>query len=117
MFATLASVSRSFAAVAMTVAILAIAGCGDDHAGHDHGDHGAAAGDHGAAAAAAADYPLDTCVVSGEKLGSMGDPVVVQHDGVEVKLCCQGCVKTFNKDPEKYVAKVKAAAAQAADKE
>jgi len=52
-------------------------------------------------------YPLDTCVVSGEKLGSMGEPVVVTHNGTEVKLCCKGCIKKFEAEPEKFVAKLK----------
>ncbi len=36
-------------------------------------------------------YPLDTCVVEDEKLGSMGDPYVFVHEGQELKLCCKGC--------------------------
>lgn len=52
-------------------------------------------------------YPLDTCVVSGEKLGKMGDPVVIQHEGQEVRFCCAGCVGQFYKDPEKYLAKIR----------
>lgn len=51
---------------------------------------------------AAADYPLTTCVVSGEKLGSMGEPVVVEHNGTKVKLCCDQCIDKFNSDPAKY---------------
>ena len=49
-------------------------------------------------------YPLDTCIVSGEALGSMGDAVVKIHDGREVKFCCAGCIKKFDKDPAKYIA-------------
>ena len=51
-------------------------------------------------------YTLTTCPVSGEALGSMGDPIVVEHEGREVKLCCKGCVKKFNADPAKFVAAV-----------
>lgn len=51
-------------------------------------------------------YPLDTCVVSGEKLGSMGDPVVLKHEGREVRLCCAGCVAKFKQDPAKYLKKL-----------
>jgi hypothetical protein len=55
-------------------------------------------------------YVAGTCVVSGEKLGSMGDPYVyvykdpkVPNDpGREVKLCCDGCLADFKKDPAKY---------------
>jgi YHS domain-containing protein len=48
-------------------------------------------------------YPLDKCIVSGEKLGEMGKPVVLVHAGQEMKFCCKDCVKKFNKDPEKYI--------------
>jgi hypothetical protein len=49
-------------------------------------------------------YPLDTCVVSGEKLGGdMGDPVILQYQGQEVRFCCPACKKIFLKDPEKYL--------------
>ena len=51
-------------------------------------------------------YPLDTCIVSGEKLGEMGKPHVIQHNGQEIKFCCKDCVKEFNKDPDKYLKKL-----------
>ncbi len=35
-------------------------------------------------------YTLDTCPVSGEKLGSMGDPSVKMYDGREVRFCGGG---------------------------
>ena len=54
-------------------------------------------------------YPLKTCVVSDEKLGSMGDPYVFTHEGQEVKLCCKSCLKDFKKDSAKYMAKIEAA--------
>jgi hypothetical protein len=57
-------------------------------------------------AVAANSYPLSTCVVSGEALGSMGQPIVIDHEGVEVRLCCKGCVKRFNADPAKYLEKL-----------
>jgi YHS domain-containing protein len=62
------------------------------------------------AAAAKEDYPLTTCVVSGEKLGEMGDPYVLQYEGKTVKFCCKDCVKKFKKDPAKYLAKIEEAA-------
>ena len=72
---------------------------------HDHSTH-----DHGASSAGAAKaYPLQTCVVSGEKLGSMGEPVVFIHEGQEVKLCCKNCRPDFDKEPAKYVKKIAAA--------
>lgn len=43
-------------------------------------------------------YTLDTCATSGEKLGEMGEPVVKEYKGQEIKFCCKGCVKKFEKD-------------------
>ena len=48
-------------------------------------------------------YTLKTCIISGDKLGEMGDPYVYAYKGREIKFCCKGCLKDFNKDPEKYV--------------
>lgn len=73
------------------------------------------------AADTAADYPLNTCVVSGEDLGSMGDAYDYIHK-VEgqpdrlVRMCCEGCVKKFKKDPAKYLARIDAAKTNAAAK-
>ena len=47
-----------------------------------------------------------TCPVSGEALGSMGTPIKVSGAGRTVFLCCEGCRKTFEKDPAKYVEKL-----------
>jgi len=54
-------------------------------------------------------YPLTTCVVSGEKLGGMGKPYVFIYEGTEVELCCSHCKPNFEKDPAKYIEKIKAA--------
>jgi len=54
-------------------------------------------------------YPLTTCVVSGEKLGEMGEPHVIVHEGTTVKFCCKSCLKDFNEDPAKYIAMIKEA--------
>jgi hypothetical protein len=48
--------------------------------------------------------PFDSCIVSGEQLGSMGDAIVQAHEGREVRFCCTGCIKTFTKDPAKHLA-------------
>jgi hypothetical protein len=48
-------------------------------------------------------YPLETCLVSGEKLGGMGDPYVHTYQDREIKFCCKSCLKTFNKDTAKYL--------------
>ena len=56
-------------------------------------------------------YPLDYCIISGEKLGEMGDPVVREYEGREVKFCCKMCIGKFEKDPSKYFAQIDSAAA------
>lgn len=52
------------------------------------------------------EYPLKTCVVTDEKLGSMGKPHVIKHEGKEVQFCCKGCKKDFKKEPAKYLKKI-----------
>ena len=54
----------------------------------------------------ASDYPLDTCVVSGKKLGDMGAPVIVQVKGREVRLCCPGCKSKLEANPDEYLKKL-----------
>lgn len=59
-------------------------------------------------------YPLETCVVSGEKLGEGGmKTYTFTHEGQEVKLCCKSCMKDFKKDPAKYMKKIQEAEAKA----
>lgn len=43
-------------------------------------------------------YALDTCPITGKKLGSMGDPLVKMYEGREVRYCCAGCPGRFEKD-------------------
>ncbi len=51
-------------------------------------------------------YPLETCAVSGEALGSMGEPI--DHvDGTKlVRFCCAGCVRAYQKDSTQAMAAV-----------
>ncbi len=58
-------------------------------------------------------YPLNTCVVLGGELGSMGDPVEHIYGNRLVRFCCAGCLPAFEKDPASYMAKVDAAYADA----
>ena len=62
-----------------------------------------------AATSAGADgdpYTLSTCPVLGQELGSMGDTVVAEYDGREVRFCCDGCVSSFEDDQETYWAEI-----------
>ncbi len=66
-------------------------------------------------AKARASYPLKTCLVSDEALGSMGEAapyihrVAGQPDRV-VFVCCDGCIDDFKATPAKFLAKIDAAA-------
>jgi hypothetical protein len=54
-------------------------------------------------------YPLTTCVVSHDSLGGMGETVDAMYDGRLIRFCCKGCVKSFNKNPEKYLKEIDSA--------
>lgn len=64
---------------------------------------------------ARANYPLDVCLTSDEKLGSMGKSpeyiyrVAGQPDRLVI-FCCDGCEEDFMKAPAKYLAKIDQAA-------
>ena len=48
-------------------------------------------------------YPLNVCLVTDNKLGSMGDPVRIVHREQEIKFCCKACIKKFRREPAKYL--------------
>ena len=85
-----------------------VSGCGHDHDNHDHGAHDSdtSAPAAGTEVTAAKPYLLDFCVVSNEKLGSMGKPKRIVYEGQEIKLCCGGCEKDFRKDPAKFLKQI-----------
>ena len=45
-----------------------------------------------------------TCPVGGGDLGSMGTPKIVEVKGQKVFICCDGCRKAVEEDPDKYLA-------------
>jgi len=54
--------------------------------------------------AAVKPYPLDYCLVSGDKIGGdMGKPIVIVYHGQEFKFCCKDCPPDFKKNPDKYM--------------
>lgn len=90
----------------------------DNHEQHNHGDHD----DHsnktdmekmkkGLAKLSeedrAAAMKQHICPVSGEMLGTMGTPSKVALDKQDVWICCDGCKKDLQADPDKYLAKLK----------
>lgn len=52
------------------------------------------------------DYPADTCPVTGEKLGGMGEPYDYVFAGRLVRFCCGGCIDGFNSNPTAALAAV-----------
>ena len=53
-------------------------------------------------------FLIDTCLVSGEKLGADASmkPYTFDYKGQEIKLCCKNCLKDFKKDPATYLKKL-----------
>ncbi|MBX3743866.1 MAG: hypothetical protein KF833_01025 [Verrucomicrobiae bacterium] len=108
----------------VVVTAVVVSGCGGgDGADEESSGAGAGAGAYGAPAAAVAAtgliesptaeqlaaaraYPLDTCIVAGEKLGSMGDPIVMVYGQQQIKFCCKGCIDDFKDNPAGLMAKL-----------
>lgn len=116
--ALLSWLSLGLAAVTAVV----VSGCGGGDGAEDE-QAGAGARDYGAPPAvtvatglvesptaeqlaAAREYPLDTCIVAGEKLGSMGDPIVMVYGEQQIKFCCKGCIDDFKDNPAGMIAKL-----------
>ena len=113
----LAAYRLAIPVIASLTLLLALAGCGDNkqHEGHDeHENHQHSNHEHSETPTSPAtsavidagqnDYPLTTCIVSGEDLDAMGGHVSIQHEGREVRFCCKDCVKQFKENPAKYIA-------------
>jgi hypothetical protein len=52
-------------------------------------------------------YPLDTCIVTDNKLGSMGTPITKVYGDQQVKFCCKPCIAKFENNPERYLTKIR----------
>lgn len=51
-------------------------------------------------------YPMTSCPVSGERLGSMGEPYEVVMDNRLVRLCCKSCEKDLRAKPTEFLGKL-----------
>lgn len=51
-------------------------------------------------------YPLKTCIVTENDLGSMGDETRIVYQGQEIKFCCKPCEAKFLGNPAKYLARI-----------
>ena len=49
-------------------------------------------------------YPLKGCAVTDEAFH--GKPYAFVYEGQLVKLCCDGCLSDFQKEPAKYMKKI-----------
>ena len=43
-----------------------------------------------------------TCPVTNEKFGVSKDTPVIDYKGNKYFLCCEGCIGTFKKDPDRF---------------
>ena len=64
-----------------------------------------------ASTAATSKSKIDWCIVSGEKLGAMGDPVHYKYQDRDVTFCCKNCIKEFEANPLAYLARLDSAEA------
>lgn len=83
-------------------------GAEEGHDGHEGGHDAAPAFTSLSAADAVLAKAQGTCPVSEEPLGAMGEPVKVTVGDRTLFLCCNGCKKKFDKDPDTYLAKLDA---------
>lgn len=83
------AIRRTIATAVVLLAVFATAGCGGD-----------------ARASGVKPYPLTTCIVTGNALGSMGDEQSLIYEGRELKFCCAPCIEKFKANPQHYLAKL-----------
>jgi len=100
----------------VATAILIIAGCSAEQKPQQQAPAAATQKADSATSVAAAtkttaEYPIDWCVVSGEKLGEMGPPVTYTYQGRTIKFCCKMCIRQFEQNPARYLARLDSAAA------
>lgn len=92
-------------AIIVAASLLIVIGCGSDQTASD-----TAPAQRSSQTAQVKPYPVDWCIVTGEKLGSMGDPITKNYQGQEVKFCCKYCIPEFEKTPATFLAMIDSAA-------
>jgi len=86
---------------ALTLSLLAFAGCASTKSAEGTSATAAALKKPGEAALG----DRTTCPVSGEVFTVASDSPKVEFEGKTYFFCCDDCVADFQKDPAKYVAK------------
>ena len=100
------------AAITTVVTGLLLSGCGQKQAQEKAAQPAPqAAQTQSQAQPATQAYPIDWCIVSGEKLGEMGPAVDYSYSGRDIKFCCKNCIKIFDKEPARFMARLDSAAA------
>jgi YHS domain-containing protein len=93
--------------VAVAVLGLAVAGCcclaGDDESEPAPSQEMSSTAD--GASAETGTVAQARCPVMG---GPINEDIYADHEGRRVYFCCEGCIATFKRDPEKYIALLKA---------
>lgn len=97
---------RSIHIVAALATIVASSNAFPQHEGHQHGQRPEQPAPRAQGQRLSDPYPLATCPVSGQLLGSMGEPVVREYDGRAVRFCCEGCIEKFEAAKDEYWAKI-----------
>jgi len=107
---------KTLYAALLATALLVACGKDEPKPAHDHDHDHDGGGEHSKiekamAALPAADRKLaeaqKDCPVSGKPLGAMGTPIKLEVKGRTVFLCCEGCREPIEKNPDKYLAKLK----------
>src|SRR5262245_30641438 len=64
--------------------------------------------DQADASKTASSKPQQTCPIDGNSLGQLGTPIMVTLKGEPIFVCCQSCANKAQKDPDRYLARVRA---------
>ena len=103
------NLSKVLAVVGLLAVAIAFSGCGKEEPAAERsaptGQLTAAAQEAAATAQETAEEAIlqTTCPIMG---GAINKAVFVEYQGKKVYFCCKGCETEFNKEPEKYVAKL-----------
>lgn len=108
-------ITKLYATIFVAAGLITM-GCGGHEHDHDH-DHGHDHEKPEKTSSSNEGYPLKTCLVTDEELTSMGKPFVKVWNGTTIKLCCEGCMEDFEKEPKKFLAKLENANKEAAPPE
>jgi YHS domain-containing protein len=97
--------AKILGAAALVAALALAAGCSQTEKKSGCGG-GCGCGQKAAPAAKAQTAAIEqkTCPVTGEAIDAS---VYTEYQGKKVYFCCKGCIAKFEKEPEKYAAKIK----------